>query len=319
MRPARLPLVAFAVLATACGEPSGPSSSSSSHWLRCEADADCDNLPLPATCGGDGYCVSGTRKVEQTVVFEDDFEGAALDASSFQPELGFSVRNGDAEYYTDRPDNVALEGGELVITARAEDYEDAAFTSGSIETRGLRSWTYGRFEARILAPTGRGCGPAFWLYPESDVPPVRVCSDADTCTEGTWPAWGDIVVMTVRSDAPNDVLHTASFATPDATLGELVRDEGGGTTTLEAPVSAEYHDYAVVWGPRRIEWFLDGELTASFATTSGGIFQPEGENPFAQPFHLKLSLAVGGLAEAPVAADYPQAMRVDWLRVTQFE
>jgi len=64
---------------------------------------------------------------------------------------------------------------------------------------------------------------------------------------------------------------------------------------------------------------VDGKLEATFDTTAANIYEPEGKNPFAQPFHLKLSLAIGGLAEAPVAADYPQQMRVDWVRVTQFE
>ncbi len=319
MRSVPILIVALAVLGTACSDPGGPSASSSSHWLTCETDSDCDNLSLPASCGSDGYCVSATGKIEQSVVFEDEFDGDTLDSSSYLPESGFSIRNGDLEYYTDRPENVALDSGELVLTARAEAYEEAMFTSASIETRSLKSWTYGRFEARILAPTGRGCGPAFWLYPETDAAPVRVCTSADACTEGTWPAWGDMVVMTVRSEQPSEVLHTASYATPDDTLGELVRGEGGGTTSLEQPASADYHDYAMLWGPERIDWFVDGALRASFDTTDGAIHHPEGKNPFHEPFHLKLTLAVGGLSEAPVADDYPQEMRVSWLRVTQYQ
>ncbi len=319
MRFKSLLLAAVAVLATACGEPSGPSSSSSSHWLTCETDSDCENLPVPASCGSDGYCVSASGKIEQSVVFEDEFDGETLDGNSYLPESGFSLRNGDAEYYTDRPENLTVQDGELVLTARAEAYEEAMFTSASIETRSLQSWTYGRFEARILAPTGRGCGPAFWLYPESDAAPVRVCTSADSCTEGLWPAWGDIVVMTVRSEQPSDVLHTASYATPDDALGELVRGEGGGMTVLDQPASADYHDYAVLWGPQRIDWFVDGVLQASFDTTASAIHHPEGKNPFNEPFHLKLTLAVGGLSEAPVADDYPQEMRVAWLRVTEYE
>src|SRR5262245_33808398 len=57
MRFQSLLFVALAVLAAACGEPSGPNASSSSHWLTCESDSDCDNLSVPASCGSDGYCV----------------------------------------------------------------------------------------------------------------------------------------------------------------------------------------------------------------------------------------------------------------------
>jgi beta-glucanase (GH16 family) len=311
-----LPLVALA-----CSEPkSGPSSSSSSHFLECAADADCGNLLVPATCGDDGYCAASGKKIEREIVFEDEFDGEVLDSASYVPELGFNLRHAEAQYYLGGPENLTVGGGELVLTARAEAYEMAMFTSASIETRGLRSWTYGLFEARILAPTGQGCSPAFWLYPEAPGAPVKVCESFTSCVEeAIWPVWGDVVVMNVRSEQPAEVRHTASFATQSDMFPALTGSEGGGSTTLAAEASAEYHDYAVWWGPERIDWFVDGELQATFDTTAVEINHPEGKNPFAQPFHLKLSLALGGLAEAPVAADYPVEMRVDWLRVTQFK
>jgi beta-glucanase (GH16 family) len=152
--------------------------------------------------------------------------------------------------------------------------------------------------------------------PQNPGQDFTVCSAANDCTTGSWPAWGDIVVMTVRSEHPTEVLHTASYAKEDATLG-LTRGQGGATTDLGAPVSDGYHDYAISWGPRRVEWFIDGELRASFDTTAADIVAPEGARPFEQPFYVKLLLAVGGLAEAPDATQYPQEMRVRSLKVWQ--
>lgn len=317
----RLGLLLLSALAVACGEPNGgPSSSSSSHFLECERDADCSNLPVAATCGGDGYCATASGRVEREVVFEDDFDGNVLAAASYAPELGFGLRHEEDQYYLGGPANLKVADGQLVLTARAEAKEMAMFTSASVETRGLRSWTYGLFEARILAPTGRGCAPSFWLYPEAPGAPVKTCNSFTDCTEDdVWPAWGSVSVMNVRSEQPAQVRQEASFATPHATLPALTGSEGGGSTQLAADASAGYHDYAAWWGPERIDFFIDGELRATFDTTSTEINHPEGKNPFAQPFHLKLSLAVGGLAEAPVAADYPREMRVDWVRVTQFQ
>jgi beta-glucanase (GH16 family) len=124
--------------------------------------------------------------------------------------------------------------------------------------------------------------------------------------------------MTVRSEAPSTVYHTASFAMPDANLGTLTRGEGGGHTTLSTSVASAFHDYALTWTPSRIEWFVDGDLRASLDTRSTEIEHPEGKNPFRQPFYLLLTLAVGGLSEAPVAADYPQQLRVRSLKVWQY-
>lgn len=320
MHAVRLLSFASVMAVLACGEPkSGPSTSSSSHFLSCTQDTDCDNLPVSATCGAKGVCVNGTTSIERDVVFEDDFGASLLDTKKFAPELGFGIRNAEAQYYLGGPENLGVAGGNLVLTARAEAHEEAQFTSASVETRGLHSWTYGLFEARILAPTGRGCSPSFWLYPEMPGAAVKLCSSFTACATEILPAWGDIVVMNVQSEQPAQVRLAADYATPSDTLPVPGPAEGGGSTTLEQEASAQYHEYSAFWGPKRIDWFVDGALQASFDITSPDIHHPEGKNPFTQPFHLKLSLALGGLAEAPVAADYAQEMRVDWVRVTQFK
>ncbi len=47
--------------------------------------------------------------------------------------------------------------------ARREAFEGAEWTSARIKTQGLQTFTYGRIEARILLPAGRGLWPAFWM------------------------------------------------------------------------------------------------------------------------------------------------------------
>ncbi len=51
-----------------------------------------------------------------------------------------------------------------------------------MQTKGLFSQTYGRFEARIKIPKGQGMWPAFWM----------LGSDIDT---NPWPACGEIDIM----------------------------------------------------------------------------------------------------------------------------
>ncbi len=309
-------LVLPALLA-ACGEPQ---SSSSTNWLVCQKKADCDNYQAAASCGSEGYCVTAEgRKLTKTVVFEDTFDEPALSTKDFAYETGYSIRNADAEAYTSKTSNVFLEKGELVLQANAETLGSAQYTSGSIDTEGLHSFTYGRIAARMLVPDGTGVGPAFWMLPESPGDPVTVCEDSGNCPKSGYPAWGDIVVMTLRSEAPTQVLHTASYATENADNSGLIRSQGGQTETLPESAGAAYHEYAVEWGPVRIDWLTDGKVVASFDTTDSAIYQPSGMNPFQQAFNLRLSLAVGGLSEAPDPSVYPQQMRVDWLRVEQYQ
>ena len=309
--------IALSAVLAACGEPD---ASSSSHWLTCNKTTDCANFPGATSCGADGFCEGADgHKVREALVFEDTFDKGPLDAQTFAYETGYSIRNGDAEDYTSRASNVFIDNGELVLQANAEALEQAQYTSGSISTQGLKSFTYGRIAARMLVPDGAGVGPAFWMLPESPGDPLNVCDDAGTCTTGEWPAWGDIVIMTIRSERPNMVLHTSSYATFDATAMQYVRGQGGGTETLPESAGAAYHEYAVEWGPQRIDWLTDGVVQHSFDTTAPDIYQPSGMDPFSEPFDIRLSLAVGGLSEPPDPSVYPQQMRVDWLRVWQYQ
>jgi beta-glucanase (GH16 family) len=305
------------LLLPACSEPN---ASSSSNWLVCQQTQDCANFPGTVSCGNDGFCEGADgHKVEAQLVFEDTFSNTSLDPASFAYETGFSIRNADSEAYTSRPQNVFIENGDLVLQANAEQLGQAAYTSGSVDTQGLQSFSYGKIAARIWAPDGKGVGPAFWMLPEHPGANVNVCEDNGQCVASTYPAWGDIVIMTVRSEQPTQLLHTASYATFDTATQTYIRGQGGMTEALAASLADGYHEYAVEWGPARIDWLTDGKVVASFDTTAADIYHPSGQNPFAQAFNLRLSLAVGGLSEAPDPSAYPQQMRVDWLRVWQYQ
>ena len=67
--------------------------------------------------------------------------------------------NNELQYY--RQENAEIENGELVITAKKENFGGAAYTSARLKTQGLKSWTYGKIEARILLPSFEGSWPAF--------------------------------------------------------------------------------------------------------------------------------------------------------------
>src|SRR5690606_15614773 len=130
--------------ALVAGCQAGPSTSSSSHWLRCQTDAECHAWKKDAVCGPERYCEREKgERLTQELVFDANFS-SGLDPELFTFEEGFSVRNSDAEYYTSRSENVRVDKGELILTALAEEYLEAQYTSGSVTTSGLFSFTYGR-------------------------------------------------------------------------------------------------------------------------------------------------------------------------------
>ena len=81
---------------------------------------------------------------------------------------GSSWGNQELKFYTSRPENVHLENGNLVITARMEAYTgrdnvQRPSTSGRLQTKGKFEQREGRFEARIKIPSGECMWPAFWM------------------------------------------------------------------------------------------------------------------------------------------------------------
>ena len=49
----------------------------------------------------------------------------------------------------------------LVIEGKKETYQSNNYTSARINTKGKASFKYGRIEARISMPQGKGTWPAF--------------------------------------------------------------------------------------------------------------------------------------------------------------
>lgn len=246
--------------------------------------------------GDDGGGIPGTPA--RAVVFEDDFNGVAgslPNASRWGFDVGTDWGNAQLEYDTDRAENTALDGnGNLVITARQESFQGSAYTSARMTTAGKFEPTYGRFEARIKLPTGRGIWPAFWLL------------GADIETVG-WPETGEIDILEFRGQEPTVMHHTVHG--PGYSAGSAV------TRRYEFPggrLDTDFHVYAVEWTPDSIEWFIDDVLY--FRVTPESI---PGRWVFDHPFYIILNVAVGGSFVGPPDAttNFPQSMIIDWVRV----
>ena len=148
------------------------------------------------------------------LVWHDEFDSDAIDEQKWNKLLwkpGWV--NNELQAYTDRDTNLFIKDGRLVIRGLIEpsytgtdhtgtDY-NADFTSGRMNTAGLATWTYGRFDIRARVPKGRGSWPAIWML------------GANISTAG-WPHCGEIDIMEhVGYDEGN--IH-ASIHTTDYTF-----------------------------------------------------------------------------------------------------
>lgn len=204
--------------------------------------------------------------------------------------------NNELQYYTNRAENIKVENGMLKITARREQYLGSSYTSARITTKGKFEQKYGRIEARIKLPWGKGIWPAFWM----------LGANSDTVI---WPQCGEIDIMEYLGNNPTTVFGTVHG--PGYSGGESVSKS---YTLPNDRFDNDFHVFGIEWDENYINYYIDDVLYNQIT--------PEdvpGEWVFNEPFYIILNMAVGGnLPGVPnTETVFPQEMLIDYVRVYQ--
>ena len=212
--------------------------------------------------------------------------------------------NYELQYYTDRPQNVKVENGVLKITARREQYMGSSYTSARIISKGKYEKKYGRIEARIKLPRGKGLWPAFWMLGSN----IQTAPESpDNPNTVPWPYCGEIDIMEYLGNSPTKIFGTVHG--PDYSAGESISKN---FFLSNSRFDTDFHIFGVEWDENRVNFYVDDMLYHSVT--------PEdvpGEWVFNQSFYMILNIAVGGnLPGAPNGeTPFPQEMLVDYIRV----
>ncbi|MGB5646535.1 glycoside hydrolase family 16 protein [Muriicola sp.] len=208
--------------------------------------------------------------------------------------------NSELQYYTDRPENVTINNGVMIITAREESFQGAGYTSARLITKGKFEQTYGRFEARIRVPYGQGMWPAFWMLGVEDSP-----------TE-IWPFIGEIDIMEMRGQEPTKLI--GSLHGPGYSAGQAISKE---YILQNDRLDTRFHVYGIEWGPDYVNYYIDDVLYNQITPED----LPDGaEWVFDNDFYILINLAVGGTFVGSPNAEtvFPQTMLVDYVRVYEY-
>lgn len=248
--------------------------------------------------GGSGESQTATADAGEPV-WQDEFEASTLNTNKWTiiegngcPELcGFG--NNELQTYTSAPENVKIEDGKLIITARKDDDD---YTSAKLVTEGNGDWKYGYVEVRAKLPKGRGTWPAIWMLPSLD-------------RSMKWPHDGEIDIMEhvgYNQGMLYATIHTEKF--------NHVQGTQKSDSLMLEDASEAFHTYAIDWTKEGITWYLDGE--EYFAIEKGDEQKPGW--PFDQEFHLILNTAIGGDWGGKEGVDdsiWPQTFEIDYVRV----
>ena len=198
--------------------------------------------------------------------------------------------NMEAQYYVPVSHGLDLhrvENGRLQLRARRATAEERARYNGlrwvSAMISSYRSFgqTYGLFRMRAKLPFGRGAWPAFWMLPNTH--PAR------------WPPEIDIMEYVPVANRGNQAdRYHIGWVEPDGRGGS--RGTGRWLTPNRGDLSRDVHDWAMLWTPSAMTFYLDE--------------RPLFETPTPPTLHEEMfliaNLAVGGNGSAPGADWTPQ-------------
>lgn len=235
------------------------------------------------------------------LVWHDEFNEKTLDTTNWNYETGTGGNgwgNNELEYYTSRPQNVFLSGGNLIIEARKESYSGSNYTSARITTQGKQQFTYGRIDIRAKLPVQTGMWPALWML-GSNISSVG------------WPQCGETDIMELIGKNSQQVVGSFHWKKTDGSEGTF-----NNTYSLTSgDFSQHFHVFSLLWGQDSLQILVDDipYVKAARADLTNGTY------PFDSPFFFIFNVAVGGNWPGPPdnTTQFPQRMFVDYVRVFQ--
>jgi beta-glucanase (GH16 family) len=232
-----------------------------------------------------------------TLLWQDEFDGSAVDQNKWTFELGNNNGWGNNELQYYRQQNASIIEGNLMIEARAEEVGGKSYTSSRMITKGKFDFKYGRVDVRAALPEGQGIWPAIWML------------GANIDAIG-WPKCGEVDIMEMiggGAGRDNKVYGTAHW------FGDAYASYGGSTTLTSGTFNDEFHVFSITWDESYIRWYMDDIKYHEILIT------PAELSEFKEDFFLILNIAVGGnWPQNPDASTkFPQRMFVDYIRVFQ--
>lgn len=273
------------------------------------------------------------------LVFEDDFNNDNLDLTKWKYGPRIRYCNNEQQYYT-KGSNIEINNSILKLKANKEiRYAKAVdyfsdnqilfckdknmglnkrffyYTSANIESK--EKFSYGKYEARIKIPKGKGFWPAFWLYSEDPI-----YNEIDI-----FEFWNEYKFYFFYS--PSKSARTIHMTTHY----EYFKDKNKlqcSQSYKGIDFSQDFHIYTLIWEKDKIEWYVDGILLRrdykyyykKFLKykPSDCIIKTNKEYLLnmvypEDPMYIILNLAILGGKEAPNNSTiFPNQMEIDWVR-----
>ena len=179
-------------------------------------------MPAPTMAG------DADKPAAKSASFVDDFDG--FDRSRWYVSDGWS--NGPHQNCTWSKHELKVTKGVLELHFDKKAFKDRDYSCAELHTR--KHYSYGTYEARMKTDAGPGLNAAFFTYVGANEKKPH-----------------DEIDFEVLTKNPKKVQLNV-FASGKGKNEKLVDVKGGSDKA--------YHDYAFIWEPKRLRWYVDGTL-----------------------------------------------------------
>jgi len=239
-----------------------------------------------------------------TRVWSDEFDGNSLNTANWSFQTGDGCPgncgwgNNELEFYTNRPENLFFQDGNLIIEARKEPFGGKQYTSSKIVSEGKKAVKFGRIDIRALLPKGKGIWPALWMMPQEN-------------KFGGWPRSGEIDIMELVGHEAAKTYGTVHFGQPAPNNSQ----KGGNYTLPSGTFNDQFHVFSIEWKQDQITWLVDNKPFFTLNKADLG----SANYPFNEDFYFIMNLAVGGNwpGNPDATTTLPQWLIVDYIRLYQ--
>lgn len=198
----------------------------------------------------------------------------------------------EEEFYTDSIGNVFIKGGVLHIVATKDPREGKLCSSGRINTKGKKSFLYGKLELRAKVPMGKSIFPGIWMLRED---------------HGSIFPLGEIDTMEYIDCFGGRQYCTTTHIVEKEPNQKEIRHRH--YTIVNADMS-KYHIYGFEWTPTCLRFLLDRKEVYKLPKKDAEFW------PFDDPYVLILNVAYGSWGAKCGMDDsiFPCEMLIDWIR-----
>ncbi len=263
------------------------------------------------------------------LVWGDEFN--SLNTSIWKVQNHFDHYGGEPQVYTDRPENVFIDNGNLVLKVQDETYSCPSsavnqwgcarqnnlgipyeYTSGWVETKATYNTEYGYIESRVKLPYGQGFWPAFWTFVGGGVTGVNAAEIDIFEMLGNHPS----------SDLTTNLHHEyCNSSRPDYSSGNCTQLPSFYEISEPTGFSwdQQWHTYGIEWSPSKIIWYVDGFPIRFFNQT--GQTDPATGTPIypVDPVRIILNLALAPWSPPNGSTPFPSEMRIDYVKVYELD